>query len=725
MKKGLTLIEVILSITLISIIAMYFLPGITFGYKNLIESKKFTEDIFASQLEIEKLMEEKRKQVPVEAFDENIFGVTVEGHNIEISVEDHGEIHVFQTEKKYDYEVPKIIKNVDSGLTNIVRLSAFINSSETLPVPTSVNMFTGSNLLDSTRNFLVDSKYYKIENPKIHLVSIYRWYTSSMVDYSADFKMDNYFIIKEWNAARPLYSYEESKTLKTIPNIQNDPDYNRLTFTEIKTGLGLNDTALINQYGNRYYYFSITPFAISGKIGEEVYSNAIYINAPRIEIEKAVYGPNDNQVSIYFKDNIKNDEIIRERMSFNASLGNVVNVSRDTTNNKLLIIEFDNTLDQDVDTEGNILHFGAVQSEVFGEISIWYNGVVESEFTIYDVPPILVESVSLSENSLNLTVDLSEVLTATVNPYNATNKDIAWSSSDTSVASVSETGDYSAEVSAHATGTAVITVTTADGGKKATCTVTVTEVPTEPEDYKENLILHLDASNSDSITTVRRSSTNYVTEWADLSGYGNHFTQGTSFMLRDRQPSLLDNGLNDMAVVSFNGDDYLTLGYQNLRTSKTNSTIRGQNLFTNNNEFSIFIVAKATNTSNNTFLSKASGWNYQATYVFGRDGNNFRSRVRGTQMFSVTANNNFNLHSIIVSTANTNSYWLNGENLQSRSVGTYNTVQSQDIVLGATNSGSSDRLNGEIAEVRIYNKALTSEQRTLVENYLKYYWLDD
>ena len=82
---------------------------------------------------------------------------------------------------------------------------------------------------------------------------------------------------------------------------------------------------------------------------------------------------------------------------------------------------------------------------------------------------ISVESVSLNKTSLSLTVGDTQTLTATVTPSNATYKSVTWSSSNTSVASVSSSG----VVTAKSAGTATITVTTNDGGKKATCSVTV------------------------------------------------------------------------------------------------------------------------------------------------------------------------------------------------------------------------------------------------------------
>ena len=80
-----------------------------------------------------------------------------------------------------------------------------------------------------------------------------------------------------------------------------------------------------------------------------------------------------------------------------------------------------------------------------------------------------VTGVSLNKTALNLAVNTSEKLSATVKPDNATDKTVTWKSSDPSVATVSTDGT----VTAKKAGKATITVTTADGVKTATCTVTV------------------------------------------------------------------------------------------------------------------------------------------------------------------------------------------------------------------------------------------------------------
>lgn len=86
------------------------------------------------------------------------------------------------------------------------------------------------------------------------------------------------------------------------------------------------------------------------------------------------------------------------------------------------------------------------------------------------VSNVAVTSVSISPTTAALSVGSTKQLSATVLPTNATNKNVSWSSNNTSVASVSSTG----LVTAKAVGTATITAT-ADGGKTATCSVTVQE----------------------------------------------------------------------------------------------------------------------------------------------------------------------------------------------------------------------------------------------------------
>ena len=88
-----------------------------------------------------------------------------------------------------------------------------------------------------------------------------------------------------------------------------------------------------------------------------------------------------------------------------------------------------------------------------------------------------VTGVTLNKSSLNLGVGGSEVLSATVLPADATNKQVTWLSSTPSVATVSQSG----VVTGVKEGTTQISVITADGSKTAICSVIVSgQTQTEP-----------------------------------------------------------------------------------------------------------------------------------------------------------------------------------------------------------------------------------------------------
>lgn len=80
-----------------------------------------------------------------------------------------------------------------------------------------------------------------------------------------------------------------------------------------------------------------------------------------------------------------------------------------------------------------------------------------------------VTAVTLDKTTLSIKRGNTEILTATVEPEDASNKNVTWASDNEAVATVDENG----LVTAVSAGTANITVTTVDGEKTATCVVTV------------------------------------------------------------------------------------------------------------------------------------------------------------------------------------------------------------------------------------------------------------
>jgi len=82
------------------------------------------------------------------------------------------------------------------------------------------------------------------------------------------------------------------------------------------------------------------------------------------------------------------------------------------------------------------------------------------------------KGVALNAKAMTIGVNETKALTATLDPFNTTNKSLKWSSSDKKIAKVSKSGS----VTGVKKGTAVITVTTCNG-KKAACKVKVKEIP--------------------------------------------------------------------------------------------------------------------------------------------------------------------------------------------------------------------------------------------------------
>lgn len=128
---------------------------------------------------------------------------------------------------------------------------------------------------------------------------------------------------------------------------------------------------------------------------------------------------------------------------------------------------------------------------------------------VYEYKYNEVESVSLNTTYSNLNVGDTLKLTATINPSNADNKNVKWSSSDTSVATVDSNGN----VKGINTGIATIKVTTEDKAKTAICTVNVvSNKVTGISLDKTNYVLKIGDSLAitPTITPSTATNTNYI-----------------------------------------------------------------------------------------------------------------------------------------------------------------------------------------------------------------------
>ena len=122
-----------------------------------------------------------------------------------------------------------------------------------------------------------------------------------------------------------------------------------------------------------------------------------------------------------------------------------------------------------------------------------------------------VTGVTVTPQTLNLYTGDTAPLTATVKPGTATNPNVTWSSDAESVATV----DADGKVTAVAAGTANITATTADGGYKAICAVTVTDktytISVTPDELDFGTILQNAAQPAAQTVTVTNTGNQQVT----------------------------------------------------------------------------------------------------------------------------------------------------------------------------------------------------------------------
>ena len=144
---------------------------------------------------------------------------------------------------------------------------------------------------------------------------------------------------------------------------------------------------------------------------------------------------------------------------------------------------------------------------------------------------ILPTGITLSTDSVSISVGETTRISCTVLPSNATDKSVSWSSNNTSVASVSSSGT----IKAHSKGKATIIVKTSNG-KTASCVVTVIEPEAESislSTYNLNMkvgdkrIVFATVYPSNADDTVKWSSSNSRKARVDNDGYITALRTGT------------------------------------------------------------------------------------------------------------------------------------------------------------------------------------------------------
>lgn len=203
-------------------------------------------------------------------------------------------------------------------------------------------------------------------------------------------------------------------------------------------------------------------------------------------------------------------------------------------------------------------------------ITATVDGVSATTDTIKVTTPVVrVSSVSLSASNLKLAVGGEpSTLTATVEPNNATNKNVSWSSSDPEVATVAD-----GVVTPVKAGAATITVTTEDGEYSATCKVTVIQPATGITLDKQKVTLVGAATEQLKATvvpaeadqTVVWKSSNESVATVDQAGKVTSVSKGTATITASTEDG---NYSQDCAVTVSNPATNLTVDQTALNLKK-------------------------------------------------------------------------------------------------------------------------------------------------------------
>lgn len=170
------------------------------------------------------------------------------------------------------------------------------------------------------------------------------------------------------------------------------------------------------------------------------------------------------------------------RLSIGSSEQLIATVKPENATDKNVVWSSDNEDVATVDATGNVTAIGEGNTNITVTTQ---DGVKTAQCSVEVYKETGVIGVTLNKESINLGIQKSYQLKASINPETADNKNLTWSSDSPKEVAVDQDGLVTATTSS--TTQAVITVTTEDGNKTAMCNVNVYEKANTPiwkEDFE-------------------------------------------------------------------------------------------------------------------------------------------------------------------------------------------------------------------------------------------------
>ena len=237
-------------------------------------------------------------------------------------------------------------------------------------------------------------------------------------------------------------------------------------------------------------------------------------------------------------------------------------------------------------------------------------------------------------------------------------------------------------------------------------TVARTITSSAPVPEIDGLVLWLETTMEQSFDNLEADDGQAITTWHDLSQeYNDAAANGN--------PTYVADVINELPVVNFDGDDFMTLA-------------NASNLGVANSDYEFFIVYQSDSNTSQSLIMGSTQMHYEVlinnTYDVRFVPNGGESGARIADISPV----NFDITSphiisarVEVSTARIR---VDGnEGITPDTVNAAVSSQTTDLWIGKR-SGETDFLNGNIAEIIIYNRAVTDFERQDIEQYLSKKW---
>ena len=201
-----------------------------------------------------------------------------------------------------------------------------------------------------------------------------------------------------------------------------------------------------------------------------------------------------------------------------------------------------------VDSTGKVTAVGTVPAgQTYVETTITAqtsNASVFATCTVRVQSSVLITSLTLNKSELALNVGEEETLTVTGAPSNATNKTLAWKSSNPEVASVNSSG----KVIAASKGTAVIRADSTDGsGKYVSCVVTVNNIQVLNVSLDKSSLDLSEGDTASIVATVYPANvTNKTLKWT---------SSNSSVASVDSKGNIVAGGIKGYAIITATATD--------------------------------------------------------------------------------------------------------------------------------------------------------------------------